>query len=151
MDLGSMESVDRYKAHFIELVVDKLKPSDADEMRIRKSVASTLALGKGSLIVYDAENKSVRYFSKHFMDEESGISLKEPAPHSFSFNSRKATVLIARGLAPCRTSIWTALFRTGAYPWLTEDCRLWEESGTTANSIFFPQCPANWDFHYMIR
>ena len=98
MDLGSMESVDRYKAHFIELVVDKLKPSDADEMRIRKSVASTLALGKGSLIVYDAENKSVRYFSKHFMDEESGISLKEPAPHSFSFNSPEGYCPHCKGL-----------------------------------------------------
>ncbi|HCZ22506.1 MAG TPA: excinuclease ABC subunit UvrA, partial [Rikenellaceae bacterium] len=67
-DLGSLESVDRYKAHFIELVIDKLKPNDEDELRIRKSVASALSMGKGSLAVYDAESQTVNHYSKHLMD-----------------------------------------------------------------------------------
>lgn len=97
-DLGSLESVDRYKAHFIELVIDKLKPNDEDELRIRKSVASALSMGKGSLAVYDAESQTVSHYSKHLMDEESGVSLREPAPHSFSFNSPEGYCPHCKGL-----------------------------------------------------
>ena len=43
--LSGIESVDRYKSHFIELVVDKLKPSEGDGKRIRDSVTAALGLG----------------------------------------------------------------------------------------------------------
>ena len=35
--LQEADALDRYKAHFIELVVDKLKPEDGDDRRIRTS------------------------------------------------------------------------------------------------------------------
>ena len=53
VDLSELDSLDRYKAHFIELVVDKLKPGAGDEGRIRESVAAALTLGKGSVAVLD--------------------------------------------------------------------------------------------------
>jgi len=97
-NLQEVESVDRYKAHFIELVVDKLKPGDGDEKRIRDSVMTTLNLGKGSLAVYDLEKDTLEHFSKHLVDPESGISLQEPAPHTFSFNSPEGYCPHCKGL-----------------------------------------------------
>lgn len=96
-ELAEVESVDRYKAHFIELVVDKLKPGDGDQARIRSSVEKALGLGKGSLAVLVPDG-DVRFFSKHLVDPESGLSLREPAPHSFSFNSPEGYCPHCKGL-----------------------------------------------------
>ncbi len=97
-DLGPLEAVDRYKAHFIELVIDKLKPGDGDEKRIRSSVVSALNQGKGSLAVLDYESGELHHFSKHLVDPESGVSLQEPAPHTFSFNSPEGYCPHCKGL-----------------------------------------------------
>lgn len=96
--LQEADSLDRYKAHFIELVVDKLKPEDGDDRRIRTSVQSALSLGKGSLAVLDAQSGSLHHYSRHLVDPESGISLQEPAPHSFSFNSPEGYCPHCKGL-----------------------------------------------------
>ena len=97
-ELAEVEAVDRYKGHFIELVVDKLKPADGDEARIRSSVAAALATGKGSLAVLDMESDSLHHFSKHLVDPDNGISLQEPAPHTFSFNSPEGYCPHCKGL-----------------------------------------------------
>ena len=96
-ELAETESVDRYKAHFIELVVDKLKPGEGDQARIRSSVERALTLGKGSLAVL-VPGGDIRFFSKHLVDPESGLSLREPAPHSFSFNSPEGYCPHCKGL-----------------------------------------------------
>ena len=98
MDLGPLEAVDRYKPHFIELVVDKLKPGEGDEARIRRSVAGAISLGKGSVAVLAADDGSLRHFSKHLVDPESGVSLQEPQPHTFSFNSPEGYCPHCKGL-----------------------------------------------------
>lgn len=95
VDLNDVEAVDRYKPHFIELVVDKLKPEEGDERRVRNSVMTALGMGKGSVAVLDDR---MRHFSKHFIDPESGISLQEPAPHTFSFNSPEGYCPHCKGL-----------------------------------------------------
>ena len=97
-ELNDVEAVDRYKAHFIELVVDKLKPGEGDETRVRASVASALGLGKGSLAVLDNETGALHHYSKHLVDPENGISLQEPAPHTFSFNSPEGYCPHCKGL-----------------------------------------------------
>ena len=97
-DLSEVETVDRYKSHFIELVVDKLKPGDGDEKRVRSSVGVALSTGKGSLAVMDLESGTLRHFSKHLVDSDSGLSLQEPAPHSFSFNSPEGYCPHCKGL-----------------------------------------------------
>ena len=96
--LQEADALDRYKAHFIELVVDKLKPEDGDDWRIRTSVQTALSLGKGSLAVLDAQSGSLHHYSRHLVDPESGISLQEPAPHSFSFNSPEGYCPHCKGL-----------------------------------------------------
>ena len=97
-DLNEMDTVDRYRGHFIELVVDKLKPGEGDEGRIRSSVKSALDTGKGSVAVLDMESGALRHFSKHLVDPETGLSLQEPAPHSFSFNSPEGYCPHCKGL-----------------------------------------------------
>ena len=97
-ELNEITALDRYKAHFIELVVDRLKPSEKDEKRIKTSVASALNFGKGSLAVMDMETGSMSHYSKHLVCPDTGISLAEPAPHSFSFNSPQGYCPHCKGL-----------------------------------------------------
>ena len=97
-ELPEIDALDRYKPHYIELVVDKLKPGEGDEARVRNSVAAALSLGKGSVAVLSAEDGSLRHFSKHLVDPESGVSLQEPQPHSFSFNSPEGYCPHCKGL-----------------------------------------------------
>ncbi len=97
-ELNEVTALDRYKAHFIELVIDKLKPSEKDEKRIKSSVMSALNFGKGSLAVMDMETGEVNHYSKHLVCPDTGISLAEPAPHSFSFNSPQGYCHHCKGL-----------------------------------------------------
>ena len=97
-ELSEINALDRYKAHFIELVIDRLKPSDKDEKRIKSSVMSALNFGKGSLAIMDMETGEVSHYSKHLVCPDTGISLAEPAPHSFSFNSPQGYCPHCKGL-----------------------------------------------------
>ena len=97
-ELNEIDALDRYKAHFIELVVDRLKPSFKDEKRIKDSVMSALNLGKGSVAIMDMETEEVHHYSKHLVCPDTGISLAEPAPHSFSFNSPQGYCPHCKGL-----------------------------------------------------
>lgn len=94
--LQDVTSLDRYKTHFVELVVDKLKPSENDLKRLRDSVATALQMGKGSLAVMEGD--TVRHYSKHLVCADSGLSIAEPAPHSFSFNSPQGYCPHCKGL-----------------------------------------------------
>ena len=96
--LNEVESLDRYKGHFIELVIDKLKPGAGDGKRIRASVMTALGMGKGSLAILDAESGQLHHYSKHLVDPETGVSLQEPAPHTFSFNSPEGYCPHCKGL-----------------------------------------------------
>ena len=98
VELAEVDALDRYKPHFIEIVVDRLKPEAGDDKRVRESVTQALNLGKGSLAVLDAESGAVSHFSKHLVDPESGLSLQEPQPHTFSFNSPQGYCPHCKGL-----------------------------------------------------
>ena len=98
LELNEISSLDRYKAHFIELVIDRLKPSAKDEKRIKDSVMSALNQGKGSLAIMDMETSEITHYSKHLVCPDTGISLAEPAPHSFSFNSPQGYCPHCKGL-----------------------------------------------------
>lgn len=98
LSLAEVDQLDRYKPHFIELVVDKLLPDAGSYKRVSDSVVSALGVGKGSLAVFDVESGHMRHFSKHLIDPESGLSLQEPQPHSFSFNSPEGYCPNCKGL-----------------------------------------------------
>lgn len=95
-ELAGVSALDRYKTHFIELVIDKLKPSADDMKRLRDSVAMALQYGKGSLAVLEGD--SIRHYSKHLVCADTGLSISEPAPHTFSFNSPQGYCPHCKGL-----------------------------------------------------
>jgi excinuclease ABC subunit A len=97
-ELSDIDALDRYKAHFIELVIDRLKPAAKDEKRIRDSVMSALNFGKGSIAMMDMETEEMCHYSKHLVCPDTGLSLAEPAPHSFSFNSPQGYCPLCKGL-----------------------------------------------------
>ena len=97
-ELQEVDALDRYKPHFIELVVDRLKPEAGDDRRVRESVGRAIGIGKGSVAILDSESGKLSHYSKHLVDPESGLSLQEPQPHSFSFNSPQGYCPHCKGL-----------------------------------------------------
>ena len=90
--------VDRYKNHDIEVVIDKLRVADKDDVRLKNSVNNAMQQGNGLMLILDAETNKVRHYSKLLMDPLSGLSYPEPAPHSFSFNSPQGACPKCKGL-----------------------------------------------------
>ncbi|MBE6334820.1 MAG: excinuclease ABC subunit UvrA [Bacteroidales bacterium] len=93
-------ALDRYKSHVIEIVIDKLViNANVDIKRVKSSVATAMRHGDGIMMAIDADNDTnVRYYSRNLMCEESGMSYKDPAPHSFSFNSPHGACPVCKGL-----------------------------------------------------
>jgi excinuclease ABC subunit A len=90
--------LDRYKMHSIEVVIDKLTVSNADERRLKNSLTTAMKQGDGLTLVFDVETKAVRHYSRRLMDPLTGLSYSEPAPHNFSFNSPQGACPKCKGL-----------------------------------------------------
>jgi excinuclease ABC subunit A len=90
--------VDRYKNHFIEIVVDKLVVDTVDEKRLKQSVQTAMKHGHEIIMILDNDSGTVRYYSRMLMCPSTGISYNEPAPHNFSFNSPQGACPQCNGL-----------------------------------------------------
>jgi len=102
-------SLDRYKIHTIEAVVDRLVLHSAEDSeedakaarsRLTDSVETALKVGDGYLTI---QNLSVDppqdiYFSEHFACPEHGVSLPEIEPRTFSFNTPHGACPDCQGL-----------------------------------------------------
>jgi excinuclease ABC subunit A len=97
-ELKPAMKLDRYKTHFIELVVDKFRVGDTADKRLRDSILMSLDQGDGIMMVLDFESNEPRYFSRHLMCPVTGLSYNEPAPHTFSFNSPQGACPHCNGL-----------------------------------------------------
>ncbi len=87
VDISFGMRLDRYKIHDIEIVIDRIEVSDDQHQRITESLRLAMKHGKGSMMVWDTEENTIRHFSKFLMCPTSGISYDEPQPNIFSFNS----------------------------------------------------------------
>jgi excinuclease ABC subunit A len=90
--------LDRYKVHFIELVIDKFQVGHVTEKRLHDAVLLALDQGDGIMALLDAADNGLRYYSRHLMCPVTGISYNEPAPHTFSFNSPQGACPKCNGL-----------------------------------------------------
>ncbi len=97
--------LDRYKVHFVELVVDRIAVRQTDDAgaqtdakRLRQSIDTALQMGKGVMMVLAEGGAAPKYFSRQLMCPTTGISYPEPAPHSFSFNSPQGACPKCKGL-----------------------------------------------------
>lgn len=78
----------RYELHTIDVVVDRLVRTDAIGQRLTESIETALGLSGGTaeVVVVDGEGETIT-FSENLACTNCGISLEDPAPRSFSFNS----------------------------------------------------------------
>jgi len=90
--------LDRYKSHFIELIIDKFRAGEVTDKRLGDAVRMSLDQGDGVMMILDAETNETRYFSRHLMCPVTGLSYNEPAPHTFSFNSPQGACPHCNGL-----------------------------------------------------
>ncbi|MEN6452815.1 MAG: excinuclease ABC subunit UvrA [Prolixibacteraceae bacterium] len=90
--------VDRYKNHFIEVVIDRLVAEETSRKRVKESVQTAMKQGHGICLIMDHESGKVKYYSKQLMCPTTGISYNEPAPHNFSFNSPQGACPKCNGL-----------------------------------------------------
>lgn len=100
--------LDRYKAHDIEAVVDRLivrRHEQADEeqaarSRLTDSIETALRVGEGYMKVLNlsTEPATEMFFSEHLACPEHGISLPEIEPRTFSFNTPHGACPDCQGL-----------------------------------------------------
>ena len=97
-ELRHNHKVDRYKNHFIEILIDKIVVDEAGTKRLKESIQTALKHGHGILMILDHDTKEAKYYSKLLMCPTTGISYAEPAPHNFSFNSPQGACPKCNGL-----------------------------------------------------
>ncbi|MDR0394159.1 MAG: excinuclease ABC subunit UvrA [Tannerella sp.] len=90
--------LDRYKMHDIEIVIDKLVVDGSERRRLKNSLRVAMKQGDGLIVLLDAENDGLRYYSRRLMCPVTGLSYSEPAPHNFSFNSPHGACPRCKGL-----------------------------------------------------
>lgn len=90
--------LDRYKNHFIEIVVDRIVVDEASDKRLKSSVQTAMKQGEGIVMILDPDENKLRHFSRFLMCPTTGISYPEPAPHNFSFNSPQGACPKCNGL-----------------------------------------------------
>ncbi|NWF50015.1 MAG: excinuclease ABC subunit UvrA [Ignavibacteriaceae bacterium] len=88
--------VDRYKIHNIEIDIDRLTINETARNRITESIEVALNYGNGTVIIDDSKEDYV--FSRHLACFNCGISIREFAPNSFSFNSPYGSCSDCEGL-----------------------------------------------------
>lgn len=78
-------------------MIDKLVVSEKDDKRLKQSVATAMQQGEGLIMIYDADTREVRHYSKRLMCPVTGLSYKEPAPHNFRLTLRRELAPVVRG------------------------------------------------------
>ena len=81
--------LDRYKQHWIDIIVDRIVVKPGVERRLADSLETALKKGEGtvSVEVLGEEAPTEMIFSERFACSVCGIGLEEIAPRTFSFNS----------------------------------------------------------------
>ncbi len=122
MEVQPGMKVDRYSNHSIEVVVDRMKIEQLDNLqkdtaapgleqssngqslncqitsRLAKSVELCMKMGEGLMMVLDMETNEVKHYSRRLMCPTTGMSYADPAPHNFSFNSPQGWCPRCKGL-----------------------------------------------------
>ncbi|MCL4152805.1 UNVERIFIED_CONTAM: hypothetical protein GTU68_051079, partial [Idotea baltica] len=100
MDIVKGMKVDRYKTHDIEIVIDRLKVADSEDLdkRLSETINTAMYSGENVLMVLEEGTKEPRYFSRDLMCPTTGISYPSPEPNTFSFNSPKGMCPHCNGL-----------------------------------------------------
>ncbi len=85
-DLEEPIVLDKNRKHDIEVVVDRIRVSEASRGRLADSVALALTLSEGLVRIVDGKGHGTTY-SEKFACPDCNVSLSEVTPRLFSFNS----------------------------------------------------------------
>ncbi len=93
-DIEELPTLDRYKKHDIEVVVDRLIIKKTNEQenkdllqRLADSVELSLQLSDGLLYTLEVDTNKKEIYSSNFSCPESGFTIDEIEPRIFSFNN----------------------------------------------------------------
>ena len=93
-DIEELPTLDRYKKHDIEVVIDRviIKKSTEQEnkdllQRLADSVELSLQLSDGLLYILEVDTNKKEIYSSNFSCPESGFTIDEIEPRIFSFNN----------------------------------------------------------------
>ena len=78
-------TLDKFKKHNIEVIIDRLIIREGIESRLADSLETALDLGDGLVLVQSEDEE--RIFSSNFACIDCGFSFEEMSPRMFSFNS----------------------------------------------------------------
>jgi len=102
-EIDEVPSLNRYKIHDIEVVIDRLeipaRPSGGptDKQRLTESVETALKIGEGLLYI-NINKKEDKVFSEKFACPDHEMSLPELEPRTFSFNSPRGACFTCQGI-----------------------------------------------------
>src|SRR5690554_4882511 len=85
-DLEEEIVLEKYKQHWIEVVVDRLIARPGNTSRLADSVETALRLA-GGLVIIALLSGEERLYSENFACPECGFSMEELTPRMFSFNT----------------------------------------------------------------
>ncbi len=86
-ELNKNLKLNRYKVHNIELVVDELEVNIDHLERLKASLQTAIKMGENKVMIASSKNPLPILYSLNFFDEDTGLSLEDPSPNTFSFNS----------------------------------------------------------------
>ncbi len=100
-ELSDAIELDRNRQHDIDVVVDRVVLREGVERRLQEAIDTALQLGDGLAIV-NVVGEGDRLFSNRLACVECGLSLPDPEPRSFSFNSPRGACPGCDGLGTSR-------------------------------------------------
>lgn len=89
-------TLDRYKIHDIEIVIDTIEINEKCTSRLTRSLQTAFSQGKNNVMIL-CDNE-IKYYSKNIMCPTTGISYPDPEPNTFSFNSPYGACPYCNGL-----------------------------------------------------
>ncbi len=85
--LSDSIKLDRYKAHTIEVVIDRLVVGQSSRQRLTEAMETGIKLSKGLVVITREGTNDELMLSEDLACPYDGFSLGEISPRSFSFNS----------------------------------------------------------------
>jgi excinuclease ABC subunit A len=98
VELSAGADLERYKAHTIEVVVDRLVVRGGIQGRLTESVELALKKGEGLMVVHRISDGADALYSERLSCPECGTSIPEIEPRLFSFNSPHGACPACTGL-----------------------------------------------------
>lgn len=89
-------SLERYKIHNIDILIDRFVVSEENQKRLKDSLELALKISKGNVIINDGRED--KFYSQSYFCPQCGFSLPELSPLNFSFNSAYGACEICDGL-----------------------------------------------------